>query len=124
MMRAFVMKLPAFSGWGGCKVDWFYNDKFIWEGGKNLIKVVLSRTKAGIKSNMHQQKKHLLRTDRKHVRTQGIRSDRPVRPVRPVRAPVQPVHPSPLGATQPTSCPPGVPGWSISHNHLLKHQEE
>ena len=62
-------------GGGGCKVDWFYNDKFIWEGGKNLIKVVLSRTKAGIKSNMQSRNKgEVGRRSSKRVLIQLIRN--------------------------------------------------
>jgi len=69
---------------------------------------------------LHQQKKRLLETHRYCVRTQEIRLEYPVRPARPQMAPAQWLHPSPLGAIQPTSCPPSAPGWSISLPNLSK----
>jgi len=71
-------------------------------------------------SQLHQQKKRLLRADRHCVRTQEICLEHPVRPARPQIAPAQWLHPSPLGAIQPASCPPCAPGWSISRPNLLK----
>jgi len=69
----------------------------------------------------HQQKKHLLQTDRHRVRTQEIRREHPVHPAHPQRAAAEWLHPSPLGAIQPASCPPSAPGWAISHPNLPKN---
>jgi len=66
-------------------------------------------------------KKRLLQMDRHCVRTQEIPLEHPVPPAHPQRAPVQWLHPSPLGAIQPTSCPPSAPGWAISHANLPKN---
>jgi len=70
---------------------------------------------------LHQQKNHLLQTDRHCVWTQEIRLEHPVRPAHPQRAPAEWLHPSPLGAIQPASCPPSAPGWAISHPNLPKN---
>ena len=71
----------------------------------------------------HLQKNHFLLMDTDTFRTQGIHPDRRDHPVRPVRASAVLLHLSQVDATQSTSCPAGVPGWSISYTHGLKHMQ-